>query len=198
MGPTGRRATQRGATGRGRTSPAELDAGELSKPLDDQAPTLVKGAGFCMFTSAQGASDPTRKLVETLRFDPPVQLTSRLALEPVEVEGVEIAAGQQVVTLIGGANRDPGACPDPAVFDIQRETSADHLAFSSGIHYCLGQPLARLEADIALAALAERMPRLSQSGPMRRRNNTTIRGPLHLPVTAGISRTTSVSAPGRR
>jgi P450-derived glycosyltransferase activator len=126
-----------------------------------------------------------RAVEETLRFDPPVQLTDRVALEPLDLEGQAIAQGQRVVTLIGGANRDPEIYPEPAVFSIHRQPAAEHLAFSSGIHYCLGQPLARLEATITLRMLAERMPGLALAGPVRRRNTTTIRGPLHLPVTAG-------------
>jgi P450-derived glycosyltransferase activator len=131
-------------------------------------------------------ADPTalaaQAVEETLRYDPPVQLTSRVALESVELNGKAIAPGQWVVTLIGGANRDPEAYDNPGAFDIHRVAAADHLAFSSGIHYCLGQPLARLEATIALRMLAERMPGLSQAGPVRRRNTSTIRGPARLPV----------------
>jgi cytochrome P450 len=120
---------------------------------------------------------------ETLRFDPPVQLTERVALEPMQVEGEDVRPGQAVITLIGGANRDPEVYRDPDVFNIHREATAEHLAFSGGIHYCLGQPLARLEAIIALRMLAERMPGLTLAGPVRLRSTTTIRGPLHLPVT---------------
>jgi cytochrome P450 len=87
-----------------------------------------------------------------------------------------------VVTLIGAANRDPEVYPDPDRFDITRQPTADHLAFSSGIHYCVGQPLAKLEAVIALRTLAERMPRLRRAGAVRRRNANTIRGPIRLPV----------------
>ncbi len=89
-----------------------------------------------------------------------------------------------MVTLIGAANRDPLVYPDPETFDIMREHAAGHLAFSSGIHYCLGQPLARLEATIALRSLAARIPHLTRAGRVTMRNATTIRGPLHLPVTA--------------
>jgi cytochrome P450 len=89
-----------------------------------------------------------------------------------------------VITLIGAANRDPQVYPEPDTFDIMREHAAGHLAFSSGIHYCLGQPLARLEAAIALRSLAARMPGLARDGRVIMRNATTIRGPLHLPVTA--------------
>jgi P450-derived glycosyltransferase activator len=126
-----------------------------------------------------------RAVEETLRYDPPVQLTDRVALEPIEVEGTAVAKGQRVITLIGGANRDPEVYADPGRFDIHREPGTEHLAFSSGIHYCLGQPLARLEANIAIQLLAERMPGLTQTGPVRRRGGTVIRGPLHLPVAAG-------------
>ena len=131
---------------------------------------------------ADPAGMAPKAVEETLRYDPPVQRTMRVALEPLELDGRPVRKGQFVVTLIGAANRDPDAYPDPARFDIGREQTADHLAFSSGIHYCLGQPLATLEATVALASLAERMPGLHRAGPTRRRNASTIRGPIHLPV----------------
>ncbi len=122
---------------------------------------------------------------EALRFDPPVQRTARVALEATELEGKQVRKGQLVVTLIGAANRDPEVYEQPGNFDIGRRPSVDHLAFSSGIHYCVGQPLAKLEATIALQMLAERLPSLQRRGPVKRRNATTIRGPLLLPVVAG-------------
>jgi P450-derived glycosyltransferase activator len=122
---------------------------------------------------------------EVLRYDPPVQRTARFALAPMEVAGQAVWRGQVVLTLIGGANRDPLVYDEPAQFDIHRLPSAEHLAFSSGIHYCLGQPLARLEASIAFAALAERLPDLRRAGRVVRRNASTIRGPLRLPLAAG-------------
>jgi P450-derived glycosyltransferase activator len=136
-----------------------------------------------------------RAVDETLRFDPPVQRTGRVALEPLELEGKAIGKGQLVVTLIGAANRDPEAYDRPDTFDIRRDGAADSLAFSSGIHYCLGQPLARLEAAIALQVLAERMPGLGRAGAVRRRNATTIRGPIRLPVTAGSPRSRGARVP---
>jgi cytochrome P450 len=124
-----------------------------------------------------------RAVEEVLRWDPPVQRTGRVALEPLELAGKPVRKGQLVVTLIGAANRDPEVYDRPEVFDIGREVPGPgHLAFSSGIHYCLGQPLARLEATIALRMLAERMPGLALAGRVKRRNATTIRGPVHLPV----------------
>jgi cytochrome P450 len=138
---------------------------------------------------ADPAGMAPRAVEEALRFDPPVQRAIRVAREPLELEGKPVAAGQFMVALIGGANRDPRAYDHPATFDIHRDnTVAEHLAFSSGIHYCLGQPLARLEATIALQTLAERMPGLRLAGAVRRRNATTIRGPIRLPVTGAPRR----------
>ncbi|PZS31285.1 MAG: cytochrome P450 [Pseudonocardiales bacterium] len=134
------------------------------------------------------AADPSlgpQVAEEVLRYDPPVQRTARFALEPIEIAGQEVRSGQVVLTLIGGANRDPLVYDDPARFDIHRTPSVEHLAFSSGIHYCLGQPLARLEASIAFAALAERLPDLRRAGRMVRRNASLIRGPLRLPLAVG-------------
>jgi cytochrome P450 len=126
-----------------------------------------------------------RAVEETLRFDPPVQRTGRVALRALELEDTLVRKGQIVVTLIGAAGRDPEVYARPDTFDIEREPTVGHLAFSSGIHYCLGQPLARLEATIALQLLAERMPGLTRCGRVQRRNATTIRGPVRIPVAAG-------------
>jgi cytochrome P450 len=120
---------------------------------------------------------------EALRYDPPVQRTFRIALEPLELGGKPVHKGQMVAALIGAANRDPEVYDRPDVFDIDRDPGVDHLAFSSGIHYCVGQPLARLEATVALQMLAERLPGLRRAGAVRRRNATTIRGPIRIPVT---------------
>jgi cytochrome P450 len=121
---------------------------------------------------------------ETLRFDPPVQRTGRVSFDDTEIAGRPIAAGQWVNVLIGGANRDPAVFHDPAAFDITRADGVDHLAFSSGIHHCIGRPLAELEATIALRVLAERMPGLHRAGAVRRGNATLVRMPLSLPVRA--------------
>ena len=119
---------------------------------------------------------------ETLRWDPPVQRTARCAQQDVELDGITVRKGEFVVTLLGAANRDPEAFPDPDTFDIHRVQTADHLAFSSGIHYCVGAPLARMEAITALRRLAERMPGLRATGPVRRRTSSIVRGPIHFPV----------------
>jgi hypothetical protein len=119
---------------------------------------------------------------EVLRFDPSVQRTGRVALADTELAGVAIKRGEYVITMTAAANRDPAVFDDPGRLDITRANADEHLAFSSGIHYCLGAPLARAEATIALGALAERLPRLRVAGQVVRRNASTIRGPLRLPV----------------
>ena len=119
---------------------------------------------------------------ETLRYDSPVQSTVRVALEPLELAGQPIRRGQQVFTLLAGAGRDPEVYDRPDVFDINRETTVEHLAFSGGIHYCLGRPLALLEANTAIQVLAERIPDLHPAGPTRRMKTSTLRGLLSFPV----------------
>lgn len=119
---------------------------------------------------------------EVLRYDSPVQRTARLAFEDVELGGRLIRAGQTIQPLIGGANRDPAVFDRPADLDITRPNAGRHLSFSSGIHYCLGQPLARLELSTALGVLATRLPRLRVAGRPRYRLGTLLRGPRSLPV----------------
>lgn len=119
---------------------------------------------------------------EVLRFDPPVQQTARVANQPTEVGNVLVRKNQWVITLLAAANRDPDTYPEPNRFDITRESPVEHLAFSGGIHYCLGSPLARLELTQAFRALAERFPRIRQTAPITMRPGTTLRGPLRFPV----------------
>jgi cytochrome P450 len=120
---------------------------------------------------------------EVLRIDSPVQLTGRTVLQDVVLDGRDVPAGSRITVLLGAANRDPAVFPDPATFDVTRANARDHLAFSSGIHYCLGAGLARLEAVVGLRTLSERHPRLRVAGPSRRRDLQTLRGYDHLPVT---------------
>ncbi|MCY9783606.1 cytochrome P450 [Nocardiopsis sp. EMB25] len=122
---------------------------------------------------------------EILRFDSPVQVTSRWAQEDTDVLGEPLRRGEQVLCLIGSANRDPARFTEPARFDITRAEAADHLSFSSGAHYCLGAPLARLEGQIALRALAERVPRLRPTAPPTRRPTLSVRALSAFPVTTG-------------
>jgi len=114
---------------------------------------------------------------ELLRYDGPVQLTSRLAREDRELCGRTARRGDQVVLLLAGANRDPSAFPDPDRLDLGRR-DVRHLAFSQGIHFCLGAQLARLEASLALGALVTRLPGLRLAdASIRWSSNTVLRGP---------------------
>jgi cytochrome P450 len=122
---------------------------------------------------------------EVLRYDSPVQITGRTAKADVEVAGRTVRAGTRVTVLLGAANRDPEVFADPARFDVTRANARDHLAFSAGIHYCVGAGLARLEGVVGLRALAERFPDLRVSGRPVRRDLRTLRGYEHLPVTLG-------------
>ncbi|MFF9405025.1 cytochrome P450 [Streptomyces anandii] len=102
---------------------------------------------------------------ETLRYEGPVETaTFRYAAEPLEIAGTVIAAGEPVLIGLSAADRDPGRFASPDSFDIRRDTRG-HLAFGHGIHYCVGAPLARLEARIALRSLLERAPALTLDGP---------------------------------
>ncbi|MFI6943747.1 cytochrome P450 [Streptomyces sp. NPDC050418] len=101
---------------------------------------------------------------ETLRHEGPVEnATYRFSTEPVEVGEVTIPAGQPVLVSLAAAGHDPGRFPDPGRFDPDRSTQG-HLAFGHGIHFCMGAPLARLEARIALRTLLERCPDLALDG----------------------------------
>jgi cytochrome P450 len=142
---------------------------------------LARPEQWAQLCADPGALAP-RAIDEGLRFDPPVQRTARIALESLDLDGQTVRPGQWVLALIGGANRDPEAYHQPNTFDLHRAAGPDHLAFSSGIHYCIGQPLATLEATVALRVLAQRAPGLKGVGPVIRRNATTIRGPLRFPV----------------
>ncbi len=121
---------------------------------------------------------------ETLRWDPSVQATARIAHRDTALADRPIPVGATVLVLTAAANRDPAAHPDPSVFDPHRTGEPDHLTFASGIHYCLGAPLARLEGGIAFRVLAERLPGLRLRPGARRRPGATIRGYTTLPATA--------------
>ncbi|GLZ54207.1 cytochrome P450 [Actinomycetospora sp. NBRC 106378] len=121
---------------------------------------------------------------ETLRFDPPVQLTARIAHEDLELDGVPLRRDSGLLVLLAAAGRDPEAHPDPDRFDIAREQTTPHLAFSGGAHYCLGAALARLEGEVALRMLAERLPGLRAAGRAVPKTATVLRGPRRFPVAA--------------
>jgi cytochrome P450 len=123
---------------------------------------------------------------ESLRYEPPVQATMRVSHVPVDLGGgAVVPAGRPVLVVIAAANRDPAVFADPDRFDPARTDGAAHLAFSGGVHYCVGAPLARLEGAVALRSLARRMPDLALAGGAARRDGVTIRGWARLPVRRG-------------
>src|SRR5262249_43368983 len=97
---------------------------------------------------------------EALRWESPVQTCTRQVTRPVQVQGVELRPGDVVQCMIGAANRDTAHFTDPGVFDIHRDNARDHLSFGLGKHYCLGAFLARLEGEIGLRLLIEKLPNL--------------------------------------
>lgn len=119
---------------------------------------------------------------ELLRYDGPVQLTSRMVTEDGDLRGHRLREGQQLVLMLAGANRDPEHFEDPDRLDVTRE-NLRHLAFGHGLHFCLGAQLARLEAAVTLEALVTRLPDLRfAETPIRWGTNTVLRGPLELPL----------------
>ncbi len=131
--------------------------------------------------------DPERRIPalieETVRYDPPVQMLMRLAMEDTEIRGVEIPKGAMVLPLLAAANRDPDVFSDPDRFDIERNTQG-HLGFGLGNHFCLGASLARLEARVALETIFERLPNWRiETADVTRHGSWLIRGPTTLPLT---------------
>jgi cytochrome P450 len=121
---------------------------------------------------------------EVLRIDPPVHLTERYTTRASEIGGVAVPAEAELVLLLAAANRDPRRFERPDDFWPERPDNAP-LSFGAGAHYCLGAPLARLEAQIALPALLRRFPRMSLADRPQRRPRMNLRGWEALPVTLG-------------
>jgi len=129
-------------------------------------------------------SQPTLARVafdEAVRWESPVQLFFRTTTTAVRVGGAELPAGQKVLMAFGAANRDPRHWADPDRFDLRRDPSG-HVGFGMGLHQCVGQHVARLEAESVLTALARRVRTIEIDGPTRRHHNNTLRGWESIPV----------------
>jgi hypothetical protein len=178
----------------------QADAGRITQ---EQAPILVRSllsAGFD--TTVNGlssaiyafATNPDQwellrrkpalqrtAFEEVLRWESPAQTFFRTTSRDVEIEGAKIPKDEKVLLFLGAANRDPRQWQDPDKFDIERNTHG-HVALGSGIHVCVGQMLARLEAELLFAAFAKRVAGFEIDGEPVRRMNNTLRGFASLPV----------------
>ena len=151
---------------------------------------LINNAVLCFLENrdqlarlgAEPALLPTA-IEEVLRYRSPVQWMFRATRHEVELQGQAIPAGKLVLPVIGSANRDPRQFHDPARFDITRDPNP-HIAFGHGVHFCIGAPLSRLEARIALSALLERTQDLDLASqqPWEPRKALHVLGPARLPI----------------
>ena len=139
---------------------------ELRKLQDD--PSLIKNA-----------------VEEMLRYDSPVIMSGRTPLDDAVIAGREISAGQSVTPILGAANRDPAVYAEPERFDITRANTSHH-SFGGGVHYCLGAPLARAEAQMAVGTMVRRFPKMQLGdSPLEWRRVPGFRGLKRLPMLLG-------------
>ena len=123
---------------------------------------------------------------EMLRYEGSVTMLARHTVQPYTIGNVEVPAGQVLYCMLGAAHRDPAAFADPDRFDIGRPPKG-HLAFGAGIHYCLGAPLARLEAEVAFTRLLQRYPALELADATPRwRKLINLRGLEALPLKSSV------------
>jgi cytochrome P450 len=188
------------ADGFGAAIYAAADRGEI---LAEEAPLLVRsllsagldttvnGIGAALYCFARFSDQWDRlraepslarnAFEEAIRFESPVQTFFRTTTADVDLGGVRLPEGEKILLFFGAANRDPSRWEKPDTFDITRQTSG-HVGFGGGIHMCVGQMLARLEGEVMLAALAERVARIELIAQPRRRYNNTLRGLAALPI----------------
>ncbi|MHB8329825.1 MAG: cytochrome P450 [Acidimicrobiales bacterium] len=150
---------------------------------------LISGGALALMDHpdqlARFRDDPTlwrSGIEEMMRYVSPVQLTGRITLQEMEVGGVQLSPGDFSMLLVGSANRDPAAFDAPDVFDVGRHDN-NHLGFGFGLHHCLGAPLARIEAQVALGALVSRAKVLEPcTSALSHKENIVLRGLAALPV----------------
>ncbi len=171
----------------------ESDRGRLS--LDEMTTTIilllnagheatVHGIGNGIKALLERGARPTPDEAcadEILRFDTPLHLFTRYALQDVEIGGVKLHLGDRIGLLLGAANRDANAFSEPDDLKFER-ASNPHVAFGAGIHFCIGAPLARLEMRLALPILFERLPSLRLTASPRYRDTFHFRSLEALPV----------------
>jgi 4-methoxybenzoate monooxygenase (O-demethylating) len=179
---------------------AAADAGEITQ---DEAPRLVRAflsAGLDTTVSALGnalhlfaqfpdewarvTADPElvkNAFEEVLRFETPFQAFFRTTTKDAVLARQRLGAGEKILVSIAAANRDPRQWSDPDRFDVMRR-AAGHMAFGFGIHACVGQMMARLEGEVLLTALTQKVARIELAGEPERRFNNTLRGFKTLPL----------------
>jgi cytochrome P450 len=158
--------------------------------------TTINGIGFTIQSLCQNpeqwavlASEPLQPLLaraafeESLRHRSPSPYIGRTTTREVEIEGVRLGADEKVLLFVAAANRDSRKYPQPERYDIRR-SAAGHVAFGTGIHACVGQLVARLEAELVLGALAQRADRIEIAGKPQYSLNNWLRGLSSLPVCA--------------
>lgn len=159
----------------------------FSAAIESMVDMLLNGLGPLLARPDQTAllrDDPTLMpgaIEEMLRYDTPVQAMARIAGRDTEISGVAVPAGSIALIMLGAANRDPDAFPEPDVFDVARPPGNSVLSFGGGVHHCLGAPLARLEAAVFIPALLARFPLLRLDGEPERRG-VVLRGFARFPV----------------
>lgn len=131
------------------------------------------------FTSPEATPSAVEEL---LRFDAPLHMFTRYALQDVEYRGVQLRTGDRVGLMLGAANHDPAVFAQPGRFDPARANAGQHVSFGGGIHFCIGAPLARLELQLALPILFQRLPALRFSSAPRYRDSYHFRGLERLPL----------------
>lgn len=156
---------------------------------------LIDNAFLCLSAhpeqQARLRAEPSRlptAIEEVLRYRSPVQAMFRATRHEVELHGQLIPPRTLVLAMIGAANHDPAQFPEPERFDITRDPNP-HIAFGHGIHFCIGAPLARLEARVALAELLERLPSfgLVSDAPWEPRKAFNVHGPTRLEIHFGAA-----------
>jgi cytochrome P450 len=194
--PVGAASQAEGELLRERSAPAVLTEDELVSNINillstgHETTTHLIGNGLLALLQhpeqmRRLQSDPellSSAIEEMLRYDNPVQITYRSALVEAEIEGKRIRKGDLVNSIIGSANRDPRRFSHPDRFDITRNEGR-HLGFGMGIHFCIGAPLVRLEAEIVFQTILRRFPRISlANGDLEWQEHPIFRGLKSLPV----------------
>lgn len=154
--------------------------------------TTVNGLAAVLYAFANNPAQWTRLLTnpstfartafdEAVRWESPVQTFFRTATRDIEIGGVTIPDGHKILMFLGSANRDPRRWDNPDAFDITRNPSG-HVGYGMGIHQCVGQHVARLEAESLLTALAKRVVSIEPTGDAKRHLNNTLRSWESIPV----------------